>query len=81
MAGAARAANHAFLRELGADELIDYSAVDFTEAVRDVDLVYDLVGGSYGKRSLAVLAQSGVLLDAQGDDAEEDPRYRRFYVV
>jgi len=78
--GTARAANHDFLRELGADELIDYSAVDFTEAVRDVDLVYDLVGGSYGKRSLEVLAPGGILLDAQGNDAEGDPRYRRFYV-
>ncbi|NKQ58117.1 NADP-dependent oxidoreductase [Amycolatopsis sp. K13G38] len=78
--GTARAANHEFVRALGADELIDYSAVDFTEAVRDVDLVYDLVGGSYGKRSLAVLAPGGVLLDAQGNDAEGDPRYRRFYV-
>lgn len=78
--GTARAENHDFLRALGADELIDYTAVDFTEHVAEVDVVYDLVGGSYGSRSLRVLAEGGILLDAQGNDATADPRYRRFYV-
>jgi NADPH:quinone reductase-like Zn-dependent oxidoreductase len=78
--GTARAGNHEFLRELGADELIDYSAVDFTTAVRDVDVVLDLIGGDYGKRSLHVLRDDGVYLDTQGSDAEGDPRYRRIYV-
>ncbi|WP_236796722.1 NADP-dependent oxidoreductase [Amycolatopsis sp. GM8] len=78
--GTARAANHAFVKELGAHEVIDYTATDFTTAVRDVDVVFDLVGGGYGKRSLEVLAPQGVLLDAVGDDAEGDPRYRRVWV-
>ncbi|GHE96150.1 NADPH:quinone reductase [Amycolatopsis deserti] len=78
--GTARSANHEFLRELGADELIDHTAVDFTTAVSEVDVVYDLVGGSYGGRSLVVLKPDGVLIDAQGNDAAEDPRYRRFHV-
>ncbi|NIH85613.1 NADP-dependent oxidoreductase [Amycolatopsis granulosa] len=78
--GTARSANHDFLRALGADELIDHTAVDFTTAVAGVDVVYDLVGGSYGSRSLEVLTPDGVLIDAQGNDATEDPRYRRFYV-
>ncbi|MBF6171205.1 NADP-dependent oxidoreductase [Nocardia blacklockiae] len=78
--GTARAANHEFLRSLGADELIDYTAVDFTEAVRDVDVVLDLIGGSYGARSLRVLRPEGTYLDTQGSDAEHDPRYVRFYV-
>ncbi|WP_019929407.1 NADP-dependent oxidoreductase [Nocardia sp. BMG111209] len=79
--GTARAGNHDFLRELGADELIDYRAVDFTTAVRDVDVVLDLIGGDYGTRSLAVLRPDGRYIDAQGSDAEDDPRYRRFYVT
>lgn len=78
--GTARAANHDFLRGLGADELIDYTAVDFTEAVRDVDVVLDLVGGDYGSRSLRVLRSDGRYLDTQGSDAEQDPRYVRIYV-
>ncbi|MFE9324881.1 NADP-dependent oxidoreductase [Nocardia sp. NPDC052278] len=78
--GTARAANHEFLREIGADKVIDYTTTDFAEAVRDVDVVFDLVGGDYGSRSLPVLAAGGRLIDAQGNDAEEDPRYERLYV-
>ncbi|WP_067477489.1 NADP-dependent oxidoreductase [Nocardia amamiensis] len=78
--GTARAANHAYLRGLGADEVIDYTAVDFGTAVRDVDIVLDLVGGEYGSRSAAVLRPEGRLIDTQGSDAEADPRYERFYV-
>lgn len=78
--GTTRAANHAYLRGLGADEVIDYTAVDFAAAVRDVDIVLDLVGGEYGSRSAAVLRPEGRLIDTQGSDAEADPRYERFYV-
>ncbi|MBF6463631.1 NADP-dependent oxidoreductase [Nocardia beijingensis] len=78
--GTARAVNHEYLRELGADEVIDYTATDFAAAVRDVDIVLDLVGGAYGSRSLEVLRPDGRLIDTQGSDAEADPRYERFYV-
>ena len=33
--------NHDYLLKIGADEIIDYNAVDFTEAVRDCDAVFD----------------------------------------
>lgn len=79
--GTARAANHEFVRHLGADEVIDYRTVDFSTAVAAVDVVFDLVGGEYGRRSLRVLRTDGRLIDFQGDDAEGDPRYRRFYVT
>ncbi|MCO6008263.1 NADP-dependent oxidoreductase [Actinoallomurus purpureus] len=64
--GTARRDKHAFLRELGADELIDYTATDFTTAVRDVDVVLDPISGEYGPRSLRVLTPDGVLLDVRG---------------
>ncbi|MEU4340916.1 NADP-dependent oxidoreductase [Nocardia sp. NPDC023852] len=78
--GTARAVNHEYLRGLGADELIDYTATDFGTAVRDLDIVLDLVGGEYGSRSARVLRADGRLIDTQGSDAEDDPRYERFYV-
>ncbi|MBF6206441.1 NADP-dependent oxidoreductase [Streptomyces gardneri] len=78
--GTARAVNHEYLRELGAEEVIDYTAVDFGSAVRDVDIVFDLVGGEYGSRSLRALRPDGRLIDAQGSDAAADPRYERFHV-
>ncbi|MEU0501226.1 NADP-dependent oxidoreductase [Nocardia sp. NPDC005998] len=79
--GTARTANHEFLRDLGADEVIDYTTADFADALRDIDVVFDLVGGEYGSRSLPVLADGGRLIDAQGNDADDDPRYERLYVT
>lgn len=64
----ARSDNHEFLRDLGADELIDYPTQDFTTAVRDIDTVLDLVGGGYGPRSLHVLKPGGLLVTAMWTD-------------
>jgi NADPH:quinone reductase-like Zn-dependent oxidoreductase len=63
--GTARAAKHAWLRELGADELIDYTTTRFEDAVRDVDVVIDLVGDEHdatSTRSLDVLRPGGLLI-------------------
>lgn len=60
--GTARAAQHGFLRDLGADELIDYTTTRFEEAVGDLDLVVDLVGGETSTRSLRVLRRGGLLI-------------------
>jgi NADPH:quinone reductase-like Zn-dependent oxidoreductase len=42
----ASAANHAYVRALGADEVIDYRAEDFTRKVSGCDAVFDTVGGA-----------------------------------
>jgi NADPH:quinone reductase-like Zn-dependent oxidoreductase len=63
--GVARAARHDFLRDLGADELIDHTTGDFT-SVRDVDVVLDTVSGDVGLRSLVTLEPGGVVIDVVG---------------
>jgi NADPH:quinone reductase-like Zn-dependent oxidoreductase len=55
----ASASNHEYLRNIGADEIIDYNAVDFTKAVKDCDAVFDTVGGDVAQRSYAVLKPGG----------------------
>ncbi|GIH23385.1 hypothetical protein Aph01nite_16950 [Acrocarpospora phusangensis] len=60
--GTASAAKHEFLRDLGADELVDYRSVDFAEVVGDVDVVIDTMGGDYGPRSLRTLRKGGVIV-------------------
>jgi NADPH:quinone reductase-like Zn-dependent oxidoreductase len=60
--GTARAAHHDFLRELGADEAIDYTETEVADAVSDVDLVLDLVGGATGLHSLPTLRDGGLLI-------------------
>jgi NADPH:quinone reductase-like Zn-dependent oxidoreductase len=57
-----------FVEGLGADEVIDYAAVDFTEAVRDIDVVFDSIGGDTVRRSLAVLRPGGHLVTAVAED-------------
>ncbi|MER9160964.1 MULTISPECIES: NADP-dependent oxidoreductase [unclassified Mesorhizobium] len=51
-----------FVRKLGADEVIDYTKGDFTDQVRDIDLVLDPMGGDHAQRSLKVLKRGGVLV-------------------
>ncbi|MET7985703.1 MULTISPECIES: NADP-dependent oxidoreductase [unclassified Streptomyces] len=60
--GTASAGKHDFLRSIGVDEPVDYTSVDFAEAVRDVDVVLDTVGGETGLRSLRVLRPGGVVV-------------------
>ena len=55
----ASAANHAYVRSLGADQVIDYNTEDFTKVVKDVDAVFDTVGGDVGMRSFAVVKSGG----------------------
>lgn len=60
--GTASTANQEFVRGLGADEVIDYTAVDFAEAVSEVDVVLDAIGGEYGPRSLRTLRPGGIVV-------------------
>lgn len=71
--GTARSGKHDFLQELGADELIDYTATDFVAAAAAADVVLDPISGEYGLRSLDVLAPGGVLLDIRGTGPDRDP--------
>ncbi|MFD9791598.1 NADP-dependent oxidoreductase [Streptomyces sp. NPDC059070] len=66
----------AFVEGCGADEVIDYTSVDFTEAVHDIDVVLDTIGGDTAERSLEVLRRGGHLVTAV---AEEDTELAATY--
>ncbi len=51
-----------FVRGLGADEAIDYKAQKFEDEVKDIDLVFDLIGGETQARSFRVLKPGGMLV-------------------
>ena len=55
----ASAANLSYLRDLGADQVIDYNTTDFTKVVSNCDAVFDTVGGDVAARSFAVLKPGG----------------------
>ncbi|MBB4717329.1 NADPH:quinone reductase-like Zn-dependent oxidoreductase [Streptomyces luteogriseus] len=69
--GTASAGKHAFLREIGVDETIDYRETDVTEAVKDVDVVLDTIGGDTSLRSLRVLRPGGVLVSILPGGSDE----------
>ena len=69
----ASGAHETFLRELGADEFIDYTKERPEEVVRDIDLVLDAVGGPHSRRFLRTLKRGGSLYPVyfgQFDDEE-----------
>ena len=67
--------NHPYLRELGADEIIDYRSVDFTTVVSGVDAVFDTAGGDVASRSFAVVRPGGrAAFIASGPQAPASPR-------
>ncbi len=54
--------NHEYLRSIGVDEPIDYTKTRFEDAARDVDIVFDTVGGETLQRSYAVVKRGGMLV-------------------
>jgi NADPH:quinone reductase-like Zn-dependent oxidoreductase len=58
----ASAGNHAYVRSLGADQVIDYNAEDFTKIGPVCDVVFDTVGGNVRAGSYAVLKPGGKLV-------------------
>ncbi len=60
--GTASAESRDFVKQLGADEVIDYRATRFEESVKEVDVVLDAVGGQTQDRSWKVLKRGGILV-------------------
>lgn len=60
------AGNKDFVRDLGADVVIDYRTEDFTEILSDYDLVLDSLGGENLERSLKVLKKGGKAIGIAG---------------
>lgn len=56
------ARNADFVRSLGAHEVIIYTATRFEDAVHDMDMVFDTVGGEVQARSWKVLRKGGILV-------------------
>lgn len=69
--GTASDANYDFVKELGADEFVDYTQAPFETAIKDVDVVFDTVGGSNPLRSLNVLKEGGRLVAIAGGITDE----------
>ena len=60
-----------FARRLGADEVIDHTKERFEARLRDIDLVYDLVGGETQEHSWAVLRKGGALVSTVAEPSQD----------
>lgn len=66
--------HEALMRDLGADQFIDYNKTSADTAVHDVDLVFDTVGGTAASRFLKTIRRAGALFLAfpLGFDAQDE---------
>src|SRR5262245_21983882 len=80
--GRGSAGNLDFVRSLGADEVIDYRAERFEDVVRDMDVVFDTVGGETLERSWGVIKLGGRLVTvAASGESTADERIRAAYFI
>ncbi|HEV8191774.1 MAG TPA: NADP-dependent oxidoreductase, partial [Ktedonobacterales bacterium] len=81
----ASTSNLDFARQLGADEIVDYTTTRFDAVVRDVDMVLDTVGGETLAQSLNALKPGGVLVAIADEPSQEQAEARGvravFFVV
>jgi NADPH:quinone reductase-like Zn-dependent oxidoreductase len=78
----AAAGNRDLVRSLGADEVIDYHARRFEDVVREVDVVFDTVGGETLQRSWQVLKPGGKLVSVSHLTAKAaDQRDRETFLM
>jgi len=83
--GTASAQNRDFLLGLGADEVIDYRQTRFEQAVHDVDVALDTIGGETRERSWQVLTPNGILVSLtepiKESEAAAHDRRGLFFIV
>src|SRR4029453_431975 len=78
----ASAANLNLVRSLGADEVIDYRAERFEDVVRDMDVVFDTVGGETRGGAWDGLKPGGRLVTvAASGEQTTDERIRAAYFI
>ena len=80
----ASARHREFLTQIGATQVIDYQSERFEDQLRELDVVFDAVGGATLQRSWSVLKAGGrlVTIAADGETATADERTKAaFFIV
>lgn len=60
-----------FVKNLGADEVIDYKNQNFEDEIHDFDAVFDTVGGQTVDKSFKVLKRGGIIVSMLGQPSTE----------
>ena len=72
--GLASGKNEEFVRKLGADDFVDYRKAKFENEVRDLDVVFDTVGGETQERTFQTLKRGGFLVSTVNPPSAEKAR-------
>ncbi len=67
--------NEDFVRSLGADEFIDYTTQPFEDTAREVDIVFDTMGGETFQRAFKTLKKGGFMVTVVAFPNDEAERY------
>jgi NADPH:quinone reductase-like Zn-dependent oxidoreductase len=73
IAATCSAANRDYVTGLGADLAIDYKSEDFAALLKEMDLVFDTMGGEIHSRSFAVLKPAGRMVFISAAPIPEGP--------
>ncbi|MFE0018518.1 NADP-dependent oxidoreductase [Mesorhizobium sp. NPDC059054] len=67
-----------FVRNLGADEVVDYTTTKFSDVVSGIDIVLEPIGGENAEQAVKVLKDSGTLVSLLGisDKARAEAKLR-----
>jgi NADPH:quinone reductase-like Zn-dependent oxidoreductase len=63
--------NVKWVKELGADRVIDYKTEDYKTIVKDADIVFDTLGGDYATEAFEVVKKGGKVVSVVGPIDEE----------
>jgi NADPH:quinone reductase-like Zn-dependent oxidoreductase len=81
----ASARNRDFVKQLGANQFIDYASQRFEDVAHDIDVVFDCVGGETFERSFRVLKPGGRIItiaaSAEAEALNDDRRKKAFFIV
>jgi len=69
--GVCSTSNVELVKSLGADEVVDYTRQDFTEAGQIYDIVFDAVGKGSSRRGTRVLAENGSYVSVRSSTKEK----------
>lgn len=58
----ASGAQKEYLLGLGANDVIDYQTTDFSTAISDVDVVFDVIGNDYPQRAVQAVKRGGIIV-------------------
>ena len=66
--------NVEWVKELGADRVIDYKTEDYKAIVQDADIVFDTLGKNYTTEAFAVVKKGGMVVSVVGPLDEESAK-------